>query len=101
MGNVEVGVELQGLVTLRDRLFVLSREEVHLRHDNVDDGRCRVELLGALYLREALFVPSHGREKLGIPLVRGRVVGLQVERAAELALRVGPVPLVRKRGPGE
>ena len=53
-----------------------------------------IQHLRAMLVLARFVEPPHRRQKQSIPLVRCRIAGVEGERAPELALRAGPVPVV-------
>ena len=63
-----------------------------------DGGRVeRIQLDRASGLRQRFRLASHAAQEVRIPCVRGRVAGVELDRAVKLTLRTTPVPLPPER----
>src|SRR5262249_43577001 len=99
----EVWRDLQRLASLRDRVLVLVAAEEYQRQRAVDRWRKGIQLLRSLDFVSRLVQPASPRQIVRVPLVRARIVRVQVNRPAELLFRARPVPIVevldmRERG---
>ena len=95
MAGHEVGEELRRAQSLLDGRVVAASHGAIPGHDRVDDRRHRIERQRLAPLALRLVEAAHGGEELGVPLMRGGVVGIQFDRASVFALRGVPIPLVR------
>ena len=76
MRDREVRIELERPKQLLDRLVVRAAIVESPANVRVDDERQGVELLREQDLRHLLLESAHRREELVIPVVGGRVVGI-------------------------
>ena len=94
--EIKVRINLKRSAELHRRLVVAARVVEVLAKRRVDDGRERVKLLRALDLGHGFRRPVHHRKKVGIPVMRGRVVRVQLDGAQVFALSPGAVIVVLK-----
>ena len=66
-----------------------------------DDGRERIELGGALRLRDCLFVPAQTGQVKAVPVMRCRVFRVELDRAPVFPLRAREVPGKNFQGIGQ
>ena len=106
VSEVEVRVDLRNLLAFRDRLIVPAGVVVRPAQIGPDVGSERIELLGALAVRDRLFVAAHGAQvDDAIPIMGDRGIRVQLEGAAIAFVGANPVVIVvgcghRQRGIG-
>src|SRR2546422_5996605 len=87
------GLDLQGSSGRLDRLIVLARKQTVPTQTRVEHGIEGVEGHSPLGLSYGLTVAPHDQEEVGVVVVNVGIARIQLERAAEVLLRVGPVPV--------
>ncbi len=95
VGHREARVGLQGLLERGRRLHEAPGEVVHEPEARLDGGREAVGFLGEPDLPGRLFEPAHRHEAVHrVPVVRGRVLGVELDGLAEVPLGLRPGPVV-------
>src|SRR5271168_3988662 len=85
-----------------DRLLILMVVGVGVRSGVADDGRKRVELMGAIAFVNGLLRPATDiGERLREPLVRRGVAGVKFQGLSELSLASGKIKLILHFGETE
>src|SRR5262245_10424853 len=91
----EVIVEFDRLRKFAACLFVLTGKMRPHSKAGLDGERKRVELQRSLKLSDRLVEPSHRHEIVdGVPVVGGRVAGVEIDRSFEVTLGSLPGPVV-------
>src|SRR5438105_12374695 len=70
---------------------------------DVDDERARIQIQRPLAFNNGIFLTTHETEKLSIPMMSNRIVGIQLDSSLKLRFCSAPVPVitelhVRERG---
>src|SRR2546425_11497804 len=100
-GRISLGlgkgrVQLERLAKLLDGLVILTRVEVVPAEMAANDQVQRLELERALALGQRLLRASENNKGVRVPVMRGRIVGIQLEGAPELLLGGRQVPVIKK-----
>src|SRR5262249_2871425 len=85
-------VQLKNLLALSDRVRIVVTEEQNPAEARVYDGRERIKTLSDLRLVQRIRLVTHRYEVSRVPLMRGCVAGVQLDRAFVLVLRACPIP---------
>src|ERR1700736_546868 len=93
----KIRIQGQSLLELYFGLIEAARIEENLAHVMLHDRQRRVELTRPLDFRQTFLEPSLDAEVFRIPMMTGRVFGIELNRAAKLSLRQRPVPVVIHR----
>src|SRR5689334_583726 len=90
MGQPKLGVEPKYPLIMINCWLILPFEVAQQADARADRPRQRIQRLGGLELSTSLLEPSLWRQAIdGIPLVRGGVTGVDLERFLEVVLRPG------------
>src|SRR4029077_13402145 len=85
---------LQTNLTLRYGFVILPGKIVLARQTVVDEWRKRIEVQCAFSFVQAFVHPSSLHQKVRIPVVHSRIVGIQLDRTLEFTFRPSEVPVV-------
>src|SRR5882672_11777589 len=101
LGLGKARVQLERLAKLLDGLVVLACVEVVPAEMAANDQVQRFQLERALALGQRLIGPSERNEAVRVPVMRGRVLGIQLEGTPELLLGGRQVPVIKKMNLGQ
>ena len=82
MRGGKIGIEIESLLILRNRFVVLPSVNENIAVDSIHDHGKWIEFERTLDLRDCLIISFQRGEMLGEPLVRGRIIRIQFNRAA-------------------
>ena len=96
MSERKARIDLDRFLRLIDRLLVLLANRKDPRHTRVEDERQRVEFPRSMYFIQRLILTPHPHEAQRVPVMRARVVRIELDRALELLFSVSPITVVLK-----
>ena len=94
-------IHRDGAIHVIPRLLVLSRVDVGVAETAAHRHRSGIVLLRGVRLEQRLLEPSLRRQHERVPLVRGRIAGIELDGATELPGGTVPVPVVNEETPRE
>ena len=94
-------VHIYRATKLFDSAVILTSEVAESAESALDDQRQGIQRLGALHLFERLVRPPHRGQEECVPMVRGRVVGVELNATLKFLLSSRPIPIEPKALEGQ
>ena len=89
------------LLALGNRFVKAAGEEENLAYIGVDNDGERIELERAADFGDAFVRALHGHEVIGVPMMGGGVVGVELDGAAKFLFGRSGIPVIKQHHEGE